>query len=55
MTKKNVEEMKEIKEMEKVSGGVIYDPDKPYPTNLPPGSLASTRDDRFPISDPFIS
>ncbi len=55
MTKKNIEEMKDIKEMEKVSGGVIYDPYRPYPIDLPLGSQASTRDDRFPISDPFIS
>ena len=37
MTKKNIAAMNE---MEKVSGGMIFDPDRPYPTNLPPGSIA---------------
>ncbi len=41
MTKKNIAAMNDI---EKVAGGMVIDPTKPYPPNwndFPPGALAS--------------
>ena len=49
MTKKNIAAMNE---MDKVSGGMIYDPNRPYPHNLPPGSIAEAAPNPLETSAP---
>ena len=49
MTKKNISAMNE---MDKVSGGMIYDPDRPPRPNQPLGTLKSVPKD--PLPDPIV-